>query len=79
MGWRRRSDPSFIKNETVKIADAAFPNGTLVSLSLPTSETGVYIVGKRTDDEPSKSSARNKIGTATPARTGDPQIHNLVL
>ena len=48
-------------NEAVGVARSAFPRGKLLSISLPASEKGIYVVGLRTEDEPSQSFTRNKV------------------
>ena len=46
----------------VKVADTIFPKGRLHWILLPTSPTGVYVVGKQSSDEPSISRAFHNVG-----------------
>lgn len=46
----------------VKIADSVFPQGRLHWILLPTSPSGVYVVGKQSIDEPSISKTFHNVG-----------------
>lgn len=48
--------------EVVKIADSVFSTGRIISISLPSSPTGVYVVGKISDSEPNKTRAYKNVG-----------------
>lgn len=48
-------------DDAARIAGAVFPNGKLISISLPTGDRGVYVAGERTDDEPSRTFSRNRV------------------
>lgn len=57
---RLKSSPSFgrspIDSEAaITAVDRLFPDGRLMSLALPHGEDGVYVVGKRSDDEVNRS------------------------
>jgi uncharacterized iron-regulated membrane protein len=49
-------------NQVVNIADSVFPDGQLHWMLLPTSPTGVYVVGKRSDNEPNISKTYRNVG-----------------
>lgn len=46
----------------VRIADKVFPEGKLHWILLPTNPTGVYIVGKRSAEEPNRSQTFRNVG-----------------
>ena len=46
----------------VRIADAVFPQGRLHWILLPTSPTGVYVVGKQSASEPNRSKTFHNVG-----------------
>lgn len=46
----------------VRIADTVFPKGRLHWILLPTSPTGVYVVGKRSTGEPNRSQTFHNVG-----------------
>lgn len=69
-----RADPDFGKStptpggtpisldETVAIADKVFPAGRLHWILLPSAPSGVYVVGKQSDDEPNRTKTFRNVG-----------------
>jgi len=69
-----RSDPDFGKStpipgrapigvgEAVATADKVFPNGRLHWILLPSTPTGVYVIGKQSDDEPNRTKTYRNVG-----------------
>jgi uncharacterized iron-regulated membrane protein len=48
-------------DEAVRIAEGALPRGKLISIALPTTEKGAYVVGVQTEGEPSRTFTRNRV------------------
>lgn len=48
--------------DAVRIADSVFPEGRLHWILLPTSPTGVYVIGKQSADEPNMSKTFRNVG-----------------
>lgn len=46
----------------VAVANKIFPEGRLYWILLPSAPTGVYVVGKQSDDEPSRSRTNRNVG-----------------
>jgi uncharacterized iron-regulated membrane protein len=69
-----RADPDFGKStpvpdrspigvgEAAAIADSVFPDGRLHWILLPSTPSGVYVVGKQSDDEPNRSKTFRNVG-----------------
>ena len=69
-----RADPDFGKStpiagrsplgvgEAVAIADTVFPDGSLLWALLPSSPTGVYVIGKQARAEPNRSKTYRNVG-----------------
>ena len=77
-----RADPDFGKStplpgqspigvdEAVAIADKIFPDGRLHWILLPSAPSGVYVVGKQSDDEPNRTKTFRNVGVDQVQRQG---------
>jgi uncharacterized iron-regulated membrane protein len=63
-GKSKKSDNSspIDLSRVIDIADKVFPGGRLHWVLLPTSPTGVYVVGKQSDNEPNKTKTYRNVG-----------------